>query len=233
MPRILVATRKGLFFVEPGASGRYAVARASFLGDRVTMVLPDRRDGALYASIGHGHFGVKLHRSRDGGATWEECAAPAYPKKPDGVEDVDPVRGTPVPWSLEMIWSLEAGAASEPGVLWCGTIPGGLFRSPDSGASWEISMSLWDNPKRKVWFGGGYDHPGIHSICVDPRDAARVLVGISCGGVWETRDAGALWECRAEGMWASYMPPERKNEPFIQDPHRMVMCRKRPECLWA
>ena len=31
---------------------------------------------------------------------------------------------------------------------------------------------------------GGYDDPGIHSICVDPRDSKNIALGISCGGVW-------------------------------------------------
>jgi hypothetical protein len=231
---IFVATRKGLFTLERAAGGGgFAIKQTSFLGDPVTMMLPDGRDGSLYASIGHGHFGVKLQRSRDGGATWEQCAAPAYPKKPDDVDDRDPVRNVPIPWNVEQIWSLEAGGAGEPGVLWCGTIPGGLFRSRDGGDSWELIESLWMEPKRKEWFGGGYDFPGIHSICVDPRDSRRVIVGVSCGGVWVTEDAGATWTCRADGMYAAYMPPDRRNDPYTQDPHRVVQCKESPDCLWA
>jgi photosystem II stability/assembly factor-like uncharacterized protein len=118
-------------------------------------------------------------------------------------------------------------------VLWCGTIPGGLFRSSDDGASWELVRSLWDHPKRKKWFGGGADLPGIHSICVDPRDARRVQLGVSCGGVWTTTDGGATWDCSGEGMRAAFMPPEQQYDPDIQDPHRLVQCRARPERLWV
>src|SRR5262245_42496331 len=100
--KILVATRKGLFTIERGAPGAsFAVTHASFVGDPVTMGLPDKRDGTLYASIGHGHFGVKLHLSRDGGETWEPCTAPAYPPKPDDFDDRDPGRGIPIPWNVE------------------------------------------------------------------------------------------------------------------------------------
>src|SRR6185312_10307132 len=81
--RIHVATRKGLFTI--GRDGnRWAVARAAFAGDNVSMVLHDRRDGSTYAALDHGHFGAKLHRSADGGETWQEIAVPVYPPQPEG-----------------------------------------------------------------------------------------------------------------------------------------------------
>ena len=49
------------------------------LGDNVSLVLPDARDGSIYAGLNLGHFGTKLRRSDDGGATWIECAVPEYP----------------------------------------------------------------------------------------------------------------------------------------------------------
>lgn len=226
-----VATRKGLFRIER-AGARWEIADVSFLGDVVSIVLPDPRDGSLYAALGLGHFGVKLHCSRDGGKTWEELAAPAFPQQPEGQAEQLP-DGRPWPWRVEQIWSLEAGHPSEPGVLWCGTIGGGLFRSEDSGASWTLVRGLWDHPKRKEWFGGGADMPGIHSICVDPRRAAHVTVGVSCGGAWETTDGGATWEVRSAGMIAAYMPPERREDPYIQDPHRIVACPSQPDYLWS
>lgn len=230
--RIYVATRKGLFELERKPSG-WGITRTSFLGDHVSMFLKDSRDGGLYAALYHGHFGAKMQRSKNGGASWEECAVPVYPAKPEGVEDINPMSQAPLAWKLDKIWALEAGGPKESGVLWCGTLPGGLFRSSDSGTSWEIVRSLWDNPKRKEWFGGGADLPGIHSVCVDPRDSKHVTIGISCGGVWQTRDAGATWALGGKGMWAAYMPPERKDDPNIQDPHRVVQCPASPDALWA
>jgi len=235
--RLLVGTRKGLFTLERnGARGAapWTITQAAFLGDSVSIVLPDARDGSLYAALGHGHFGVKLHRSRDGGETWRECAAPTYPLRPEGSEpDRCPMKGIDIPWNLELIWSLEAGGSDEPGVLWCGTVPGGLFRSETGGDSWVMMRSLWDHPSRRHWFGGGLDFPGIHSICVDPRDSRRVSVGVSCGGVWMTEDRGDTWSCRARGMRAAYMPPERQYDSDIQDPHRLVQCRAEPDTMWV
>ena len=139
----------------------------------------------------------------------------------------------PKPASLSEIWALETGGPDEESLLWCGTILGGLFRSNDRGDSWELVQSLWDDPDRLHWFGGGKDDPGIHSICVDPRDSKHVLVGVSCGGVWVTEDGGESWACKADGMRAEYVPPERANDPVIQDGHRMVQCRDNPDALWV
>ena len=220
----------GSSFRRARASSRWSAARdwweierVSFLGDAVSLSLYDARDGSLYAALGLGHFGVKLRRSRDLGATWEELPAPAFPKQPDGQVETLP-DGKPWPWRVEQVWALEAGAA--PGELWCGTIGGGLFRSRDSGASWQLVRGLWEHPKRKEWFGGGADLPGIHSICVDPNDPRVVLVGVSCGGVWRSEDGGETWGLSAHGMFAEYMPPQRRDDEAIQDPHRIVQCRR-------
>ena len=231
--RLYLATRKGLLTAER-KNGNWSVTGCEFVGDPVSIVLADPRDGWIYAALGHGHFGVKLHRSSDGGKSWEECKAPEYPKKPEGTPDIMcPTRNIPIPWSLDLIWSLEAGGDDQPSALWCGTIPGGLFRSDDRGSSWELNRPLWDDPSRKEWFGGGMDYPGVHSVCVDPRDSKHVTIGISCGGVWVTRDAGNSWACSADGMWASYMPPDRKHDPVIQDPHCLTQSPANPDVMWV
>lgn len=230
--KLLVSTRKGLFVYERTDARSWRVAHRHFLGARVSNTLVDARDGAIYASLDHGHFGSKLHRSDDSGATFPEITVPAYPPKPEDLEDKD-ANGKVIPWRVELIWTLVAGGDDEPGALWCGTIPGGLFRSNDRGESWHLVESLWSHPDRKYWFGGGYDYPGIHSICVDPRDSRRVIIGVSCGGVWQTRDRGETWTICAKGMRATFMPPELQEDQRSQDPHRVVQCRAQPEHLWS
>src|SRR5262245_2910282 len=95
--RILVATRKGLFLLERRGDS-WAIGPISFLGVPVTMTLCDSRDGTIYAALDQGHFGGKLHRSTNGGESFQECAVPAYPRQEDG--------GGP---TLKLVWSLEAG----------------------------------------------------------------------------------------------------------------------------
>jgi len=230
--RCHVATRKGLFTLDRGVAG-WSISRANFLGDNCTLVMHDPRSGDLLATLNHGHFGIKVHRSRDGGASWTEVATPKYPEKPADYVPKVPVEGKPADWSLKLIWALVPGGPDEPGVIWCGTLPGGLFKSTDGGDSWELNRPLWDDPRREEWFGGGADHPGIHSICVDPRDSKHVSIGISCGGVWSTRDGGLRWQLGGRGMRAEFMPPERQYEPNIQDAHQLVQCRANPDALWV
>lgn len=229
--RCHVATRKGLFTLERGSG--WKIGRVSFLGDNCTLVMLDPRTGDLLAALDHGHFGVKMHRSRDGGASWQEIGTPKYPEKPADYAPKTPAEGRPVEWSLKLVWALAPGGEDEPGVIWCGTLPGGLFKSADGGDSWELNRPLWDNPMREEWFGGGADQPGIHSICVDPRDSRHVSVGVSCGGVWITRNGGETWEVCGKGMRAEFMPPERQYEPNIQDAHSLAHCPVSPNVMWV
>ena len=218
--RAWVATRKGLFELRR-AGGDWRIERCSFLGDPVTMLLPPNADGRMLAALNLGHFGVKLQASDDAGVHWREVATPAYPAQPEGA--AGPA------WKLVQVWSMEAAGDT----VWAGTLPGGLFRSDDFGASWQLADVLWHQPGRAEWFGGGYDMPGIHSICPHPARPDELLVGISCGGAWLTRDRGESWLLQASGMRADYMPPEQAGDPNIQDPHRIVRCAARPEVLWC
>ena len=218
--RLLVGTRKGLFDLRR-TRGEWSIARTSFLGDPISMLLADPRDHSLYAAQALGHFGVKLQRSQDDGVTWQEVAAPAFPKgEPDGP-------------SVSYLFCLEAAGADNDGSLWCGTIPGALFLSKDHGETWSLNTPLWDLPERKEWMGGGFDQAGVASICVDPRDARHVTVGVSTGGVWVSGDAGASWRASAEGMYAEYFPPPRNRAPEVQDVHRLVQCPAAPDTMWA
>lgn len=228
MQRILVATRKGLFIYNRASNDAWTIQQRAFVGDPVSMVLHDQRDDTLYAALALGHFGSKLHRSDDQGATWQEIATPAFPAKPSTQAEDDPT-----PWSVSLIWSLEAGGNTQPGRLWCGTIPGGLFRSDDRGDHWELVGSLWDRPERRTWFGGGFDHAGISSICVDPRDPRIVTLGVSIGGVWRTYDDGATWQTFGKGLRAEYTPAEQAHEFNQQDLHRLVQSPSAPEYFWV
>jgi photosystem II stability/assembly factor-like uncharacterized protein len=228
--RLYVSTRKGLFALDRERAGRWRIDNVSFLGDPITAFVDAPGLGAQLASARLGHFGVKLYRSTDRARTWEECPAPAYPPQP---EPADGEAADPHKWSLDQVWILETGGPADPGTLWAGTNPGGLFRSRDCGATWELIRPLWDHPDRRRWFGGGYDIPGIHSVSVDPRDADRILVGVSCGGVWRSDDGGRSWQVRGDGMRAAYMPPELQGDPVTQDPHRLVQCPSAPEWLWV
>ena len=228
--RLLVSTKKGLFTVDRQAGG-WKVGRSDFLGENVTLAHVDPRDGGWYAALNLGHFGVKLKFSADAGATWEDRAVPAYPEG----EVIATADGKPpAPATMRLFWAFESGDASQPGRLWAGTLPGGLFRSDDGAQSWDLVRGLWDRPERMNMFGGGADLPGIHSVCRDPRDPKTLRIAISCGGVWVTTDDGATWELIGEGLaYDEAFPPEQRAKADIQDAHMMKQCRSAPDHLWV
>lgn len=227
--KLLVGTRKGLFVFERDSSGNWQVERDHFLGDPVPLVFPEVGSERILAAMDLGHFGSKLRRSEDGGVSFTEVEVPAYPEKPEGMVDQCPWREIDLPWTTKLLWSFAQGPD---GVLWAGTIPGGVFQSKDFGDSWTMVRSLWDDERRRRWTGGGYDFAGVHSIVIDPRDPKQVTLGVSVGGVWKTADAGASWELVGEGQRAAYNPPEQEFELVSQDPHCIVACPSKPERMW-
>src|SRR5207302_11425618 len=126
--RLCVGGRRGLC-----ALNQRRIEDPHALGDPVTAGL--RGKGNLYAALNRGYFGVKVRRSSNDGATWEEIAVPAYPPQPKSDEKT--------PWKLVQIWALESDPA---GTLWAGSIPGGLFKSGDRGETWTLIDSLWRRP---------------------------------------------------------------------------------------
>lgn len=221
--RFHVGSRKGLFTYTKTGEG-WSHGDPAFLGEPVSSVLHDRRDRTIYAALDLGHFGPKLHRSDNHGQSWTELSAPGFARTDE--EDPDAP-------SVSLIWTLVPGGTDQPGVLWAGTIPGGLFRSDDRGESWTLIQSLWDRPEREKWFGGGFDKPGIHSILVDPRDSAKLTIGISCGGIWKSDDAGASWRQAGMGLRAAFLPPDQQYDQVNQDPHRLSACASDPDTVWC
>ena len=227
--RLVVSTRKGLFWVErdevTGASPR----RFSRRQRHADAARP--RSGHDYAVLNHGHFGVKLHRRANG--VWSEVAAPAYPPKPEGLVDRDGW-GKDIPYTLINIFALETGGPDEDGLLWCGTIPGGLFRSRDHGAKAGNSSGRCGTI-RSASNGWAAAPTGRRST----RSASIRATAQSCGSAFPAAACGRrataenAWACRADGMFAAYLPPEMGRDPNIQDPHRLVQSPSAPDRLWV
>jgi photosystem II stability/assembly factor-like uncharacterized protein len=225
---LLLGTRKGVLVLERGASG-WRVTRHAHAGIPVSYTASDARDGTLWACLDHGHWAQKLSRSRDGGATWDEVPAPKYP---EGAE-IKPGK----PAVLSYLYGFATGGRDQPGRLYLGTEPGGLFASDDGGATWNLDQGLWGHPTRaEKWMGGnraglaGEGGPGIHSIVVDAHDSRRLFVGISCAGVFATTDGGTTWEPRNRGVTADFLPDP--NIEVGQDTHCLVQSPASPDVLW-
>jgi photosystem II stability/assembly factor-like uncharacterized protein len=250
---ILVGTRKGTFIVEK-TGGAWVARAAGHIGSSVNFVARDPYTRRLWALLGHGHWGAKVSISDDNGATWAD--APAQIKYPAGArfiaqdmyEDAASEHG--VGWkistkeaTLQKLWVM--GFA--PGAVYVGTIPGGLFESRDNGQSFALNLALWNHesrggdlskgdPKAETkWFGtpaseGGDFAPGIHSIAVDPRNPARVLIAVSTAGVIETTDGGQSWRSRNRGMAMDHTPePEAE---WGHDTHSIDICAADPDHVW-
>lgn len=254
---ILLGTRKGTVIFDRRNSAWHP-RPILHAGIPVCYAACDPRDGTLWASLDHGHWGPKLSRSRDGGATWEDLATLKYPEGARHIvqylptPDFDPQTPAGQPEyrdaTLLKIWNIAFGAAGQPGRLYAGTIPGGLFVSDDGGDSWELNRPLWNHESRggdlfsgdatsETRWGGtpasvdyGVFEPGIHSIVVDPRDPDHIHVAVSSAGVLETTDGGRSWAGRNRGMLNDYMPDP--NADWGHDPHFIAACPAEPDHLW-
>lgn len=251
--RILVGTRKGTFLVQQSNS-RWTPKLAGHAGAGVNFVVRDPNSGTLWAALGHGHWGAKLSRSADAGKTWVDATQIKYPQgaryfstpEPSG-DDQDagfPGNLTIKDATVLKLWCIAFG---EPGTIYVGTIPGGLFASHDDGESFELNRPLWNHDSRggdlfegdgtglTHWYGtpaseGGDFAPGIHSILVDPRDHKRVLVAVSTAGVLETSDGGETWRSRNKGMLMDYLPDP--SAEWGHDPHSIALCPGQPDHIW-
>ncbi len=254
---ILLGTRKGTVIVD-GGKGDWRPRPIAHAGIPVCYATRDPRDGTLWSALDHGHWGPKLSRSRDGGDTWEDVTSLKYPKgaryitKYLPTPDFDPNAPAAKPEYSDAvvykIWNIAFGHAGQPGRLYAGTIPGGLFVSDDGGDTWELNRPLWNHDSRggdlftgdatseNRWYGTpasvdyGVFEPGIHSIVVDPRDPAHIHVAVSSAGVIETRDGGRTWAGRNLGMVNDYAPNPRAE--WGHDPHFIASCPGQPNHLW-
>ena len=254
---ILLGTRKGTVIVDR-SNGRWHARPIELAGIPVCYAARDPRDGTLWASLDHGHWGPKLSRSRDGGATWEDVTSLKYPAgaryiaKYLPTPDFDPNAPTARPEyrdaTVLKIWTLAFGHADEPGRIYAGTIPGGLFVSDDGGDSWQLNRPLWNHESRggdlfageatsvNKWGGTpasidyGVFEPGIHSIVIDPRDPKHIHIAASSAGVIESTDGGQTWAGRNSGVTNDYLPD--KYAEWGHDPHFISHCAAQPDHLW-
>ena len=249
--RILVGTRKGTFLVDRAAGGGWQPTLAGHAGVGANFVARDPHTGTLWSALGHGHWGAKLSRSTDDGATWNDAPQIAYPDGarhylPPAPTETGPGEGSPTlqAATLLKLWVIAFGG---PGEMYVGTIPGGLFTSRDGGESFELCRGLWDHESRggDLWEGPGNGGtkwfgtpaaesefaPGIHSIEVDPRDSRRMLVAVSTAGVFETTDGGRSWAVRNRGLVMDYSPTPT-DEWAGHDPHAVVLCPGDPDKVW-
>ena len=254
--QILLGTRKGTLVLDRRAGG-WTPRPIAHAGMSISYAARDPRDGTIWVAMDHAHWGPKLSRSRDGGATWENLTQIAYPKGARFIEqhlplpDQLPDAERPTAYkeaSLLKVWVIAFAGKDQPTTIHAGTLPGGLFTSVDGGETWQLDRPLWNHASRggDLWAGDATSRnqwggtpaaaaygefvPGIHSVVVDPRDSKHILVGVSCAGVLETRDGGRTWEGKNRGMLNDYLPDPAAE--WGHDPHFVTLCPGEPDRLW-
>jgi hypothetical protein len=154
--------------------------------------------------------------------------------------------------TIQNIWNVTPGHKDEPGVVYAGTQPAGLFRSEDNGHNWSSVDALTLHPERGTWSGTGGGDSCMHSVTVDPRDPKHIYACISAGGSFVSKDRGETWN-----IFTHRLIPEMEksrtflttiNEQFgadapplpadvdplaINEMHKMVLDEKQPDVLWT
>ncbi len=219
---LLVATRKGAFFVKGDRlRKKWRLSPPMFLGHIIYHFVLDPRDKrTLLATARTGHLGPTIFRSTDFGRSWKEATKPpAFRPVPEGK------KGRVVNHTF---W-LTPSHSTEKNVWYAGTSPQGLFRSEDGGDSWEEVSGFNDHPMYSSWTGGEKDGtpdgPKLHSVIVDPRNPKHLYIGMSSGGVFESLDRGASWKPLNQGVAADFNPipdPEFGHDPHCVRLHPVV-----------
>lgn len=217
---LMAGTRKGLWVGRSDEDRReWTWSGPHFDMEEVYSVATvRRRDGLrLLAGASSMWLGPRVRTSYDLGGSWEESADGGL-RFPEGTDA-----------SVERVWQLVGGTGDD--VVWAGTEPGAVWRSTDGGHTFALEQALWDHPHRSEW-GAGFGGQAFHTILPHPTDPDSVTVAISTGGVYQTRDGGASWEPRNQGIRADFLPEGAQYPEFGQCVHKVTRHPSRPERLY-
>ena len=202
--RVLVGTRKGAFILTAdGKREKWDVSGPHFAGWEIYHLKGSPADpNRLYASQSSDWFGQVMHRSDDGGVTWQTVGNEfVYDGVPGTHQWYD---GTQHPWEFKRVWHLEP-SLTDPDTVYAGVEDAALFRSNDGGMTWRELSGLREHHSGGTWMPGA-GGLGLHTILLDQTNPNRMFIAISAAGAFRTDDGGETWLPINRGLKSDYLP---------------------------
>ncbi|MEO0997911.1 MAG: exo-alpha-sialidase [Pseudomonadota bacterium] len=246
--RMLVGTRKGAFILTSDAAReRWAVDGPHFPGWEIYHVAGSPADPErLYASQTSSWFGQVIHRSDDGGRSWQQPGSDADggDGAPQGesnkfVYDTSAETGRPLsthqwydgtqhPWEFARVWHLEP-SLDDPDTCYAGVEDAALFRTTDGGVTWHELAGLRGHETGPDWAPGA-GGMCLHTIVLDPANPQRIFCAVSAAGAFRSEDGGATWAPINQGLRSEHIPDPTAEVGHCV--HRIAIHPSRPDTLF-
>lgn len=226
--RVLVGTRKGAFILTADAKRQdWKISGPHFAGWEIYHVKGSPADpNRIYASQSSDWFGQVIHRSDDGGQTWNPVGNQfAYEGDPGTHQFYD---GSQHPWEFTRVWYLEP-SHHDPDIVYAGVEDAALFRTGDGGQTWQELPAL-RSVKGHLWQPGA-GGMCLHKILVDPSDPNRMYTAISAAGAFRSDDCGQTWKPATKGLHSEWELPDPGAE-VGHCVHSIAMHPSRPNVLF-
>jgi hypothetical protein len=226
--RVLVGTRKGAFILtSDGKRSTWRVDGPHFPGWEIYHLKGSQVDpNRIYASQSSGWFGQVVHRSDDGGASWNPVGNRfGYEGEPGTHLFYD---GTPRPFEFKRVWHFEP-SLSEVDTVYAGVEDAAIFRSTDGGKEWNELPSLRQHRTAPAWQPGA-GGMCLHTILLDPTNPDRIYTAISAAGAFRTVDGGTTWQPINQGLRSEGIPDP--NAEVGHCVHRLALHPSRPNTLF-
>lgn len=214
---VLAGTKKGLFILHSRDRKKWKAKGPYHKGYEIFHSLLDPEEGkTIYTGLTHYQWGARVERTANFGDKWQKGKDGPHFTKKSGL-------------SVTRIWQLARGAD---GALYAGVEPAGLFRSTDSGDSWQSVDGFNYRADRKDWEPG---NGGLcmHTVLPYPRNPKKMVVAISSVGIFGTKDGGKKWKVINGGINGVFAPDKVMKDGEIGTcPHKVVRDAKNPRALY-